>query len=94
MFDKKIEIAKEFVDLHCYGLGAWSPKWQLPSMSDEAALLEIYYNLVGGEYGNTENNGMGELTIEIDSHASMSGCPLLFEFPILSAELTNEEAQQ
>ena len=86
MFDKKIEIAKEFVDLHRIGLNAWSPKYQLPSMSDEAALLEIYYNLVGDAYGNTENNGMGELTIEIDSRDSMSGNPVLFDFANLSEE--------
>ena len=86
MLQKKIDIAKLFVDLHRYGLNAWSPKYQLPSMSDEAALLQIYYNLVGGEYGNTENNGMGELTIEIDSHDSISGNPVLFNFADLSEE--------
>ena len=86
MLQNKVEIAKQFVDLHRHGINAWSPKYQLPHMSDEAALLEIYYNLKGGEYGDTESNGMGELTIEIGEHDSMSGYPVLFEFPNLSDE--------
>jgi len=86
MVQKKIDIAMQFVDLHRYGLNAWSPKCQFPSRSDEDALLEIYYDLAGGVYGNTESNRMGELTVEIDSHDSMSGNPELFDFPNLSEE--------
>tara|TARA_R110002012_G_C11403966_1_gene586135 strand:+ start:310 stop:690 length:381 start_codon:yes stop_codon:yes gene_type:complete len=86
MLQKKIDIAMQFVDFHRYGLNAWSPKYQFPSMSDEDALLEIYYNLVGGDYGNTESNLLGELTVEIDSHDSISGKPILFDFPDLSSD--------
>ena len=86
MVQNKVEIAKQFVNLHRHSINDWSPKYHVPNMSDEAALLEVYYNLIGGLYGDTDPSGQGELTIEIDSHDSKSGYPVLFDFPDLIEE--------
>ena len=68
----KIDTAREFVASHKeFGLGL---------DIDRDALLSIYHNLIGGLYGETRSNGMGEFEIEIPAFESRTGRPILFNF--------------
>ena len=77
---KRIDIAKNFVVLHRRGKNAFSTKFQNPARSEDQAYLEIYYNLIGGVYGNLEQYGDGEITVEIGSCYSYTRNPILFDF--------------
>ena len=89
--DAKIEIARKFVDAHCYGLDAWMPKFTNPSMHDDAALIQVYYDMIGGLYGESREvempSGIIEMEIEIPEHDSHSGYPILFNFESIGDEL-------
>ena len=68
----KVDTAREFVASHKeFGLGL---------DIDRDALLAIYHNLIGGLYGETRSNGMGEFEIEIPAFESRTGRPILFNF--------------
>ena len=85
--DAKIEIAKKFVDAHCYGLDAWMPKFTNPSMHDDAALIQVYYDMLGGLYGECRMLDGSEFEIEIPASDSHSGYPILFNFESIGDEL-------
>ena len=84
----KIEIAKAFVDSH---KDADIDNWQPMNLNDDAKLESIYNNMVGGVYGECRDNAeygedgeivteADEFEIEIASHESASGNPVLFDF--------------
>ena len=85
--DAKIEIARKFVDAHCYGLDAWMPKFTNPSMHDDAALIQVYYDMIGGLYGECRMLDGSEFEIEIPASDSHSGDPILFNFESIGDEL-------
>ena len=85
--DAKIEIARKFVDAHCYGLDAWMPKFTNPSMHDDAALIQVYYDMIGGLYGECRMLDGSEFEIEIPASDSHSGYPILFNFESIGDEL-------
>ena len=90
--DAKIEIARKFVDAHCFGglydgLDAWMPKFTNPSMPDDVALIQIYYNMIGGLYGECRMLDGSEFEIEIPASDSHSGYPILFNFESIGDEL-------
>jgi len=85
--DAKIEIARKFVDAHCYGLDAWMPKFTNPSMHDDAALIQIYYDMIGDLYGECRMLDGSEFEIEIPASDSHSGYPILFNFESIGDEL-------
>ena len=85
--DAKIEIARKFVDAHCYGLDAWMPKFTNPSMQDDAALIQVYYDMIGGLYGECRMLDGSEFEIEIPASDSHSGYPILFNFESIGDEL-------
>jgi hypothetical protein len=80
---KKISIAKEFISLHkdsdledlMTGRGLYN---------DDAKLLAIYHELVGGVYGEvSETDWEHEMEIEISGFESKSGNPIMFNFELL-----------
>jgi len=94
--DAKIEIARKFVDAHCFGglydgLDAWMPKFTNPSMPDDVALIQVYYDMIGGLYGESREvempSGIIEMEIEIPESDSHSGYPILFNFESIGDEL-------
>ena len=42
--------------------------------------IDLYYNLIGGLYGEVRAIGNGEMEIEIRASESITGYPLLFTF--------------
>ena len=42
--------------------------------------IDLYYNLIGGVYGEVRNIGNGEMEIEVRASESRTGYPLLFTF--------------
>jgi hypothetical protein len=65
--NRKEQIAVDFIDLH-------------KSFDyDKDKLETIYNNLVGGVYGEFEDNGMGDMVIEIQGSDRKDGNPFLFE---------------
>jgi len=42
--------------------------------------INLYYNLIGGVYGEVRNIGNGEMEIEVRASESRTGYPLLFTF--------------
>ena len=81
---QKIEIAKDFVNLHRYQLDEWQPF----NLHGDEKYLQIYHNMLGGMYGGTEytSEQKGEdsdcLEIEIDNSDSLSGLTTTFELLI------------
>ena len=61
------QIALNFINLHKNNI---IEEWLLSSSSLES----IYYNLVGGVYGDTEDN-----CVEISSTESHTGNPIIFD---------------
>ena len=42
--------------------------------------IDIYYNLIGGLYGEVRDIGNGEMEIEVAASESRTGYPILFTF--------------
>jgi len=42
--------------------------------------IDLYYNLIGGLYGQVRDIGGGEMEIEVRASESRTGYPLLFTF--------------
>ena len=42
--------------------------------------IDIYYNLIGGVYGEVRDIGGGEMEIEVAASESLTGHPILFTF--------------
>lgn len=42
--------------------------------------IDLYYNLIGGLYGEVSDIGNGEMEIEIRASESRTGYPILFTF--------------
>ena len=42
--------------------------------------IDIYYNLIGGLYGEVRDIGNGEMEIEVPASESRTGYPILFTF--------------
>lgn len=61
------QIALDFINLHKNNI---IEEWLLSASSLES----IYYNLVGGVYGDTEDN-----SVEISSTESHTGNPIIFD---------------
>ena len=76
----QIEIAKQFVNQHRYSVDAWTAKIERPTASDDEVYQNIYFSLIGGEYGEVTCIDDGEWEIEISSSDSYSGHPVLFTF--------------
>jgi len=74
----KAEIAQEYIDLHNPNIA--------PHV--EYDLESIYENIVNEVYGETRETGIGRfLEVEIGSHESSTGNPVLFTFePTAEAE--------
>ncbi|MBL4900602.1 MAG: hypothetical protein JKX76_13385 [Colwellia sp.] len=93
---QKIKIAKDFAALHKDDdIREWdirNKQTQRYFEANDEAHLTIFYNLMGGLYGNIESNAelddeTGELIkeadqfqIEIDSSQSHSGNPIIFDW--------------
>jgi len=73
----KTEIAHDFILSHKkIDLDSWTPF----DLSGDAKLEQIFNNILQGLYGECEELESGEYEIEIDSHDSRSGNPVLFYF--------------
>ena len=73
----KTEIAHDFILSHKkIDLDSWTPL----HLSGDAKLEHIFNNILQGLYGECEELESGEYEIEIDSHDSRSGNPVLFYF--------------
>ena len=77
----KTEIAHDFILSHkAIDVDSWTPF----DLSGDAKLEKIFNNLMQGLYGECNEVdhlvGSGEYEIEIDSHDSRSGNPVLFYF--------------
>jgi hypothetical protein len=71
---RKEKIAADFISNHAANdFNDWSIQ------SHNSDLIAVYYNLIGGLYGDFEDNGLGDMTIEIDASDSCTGCACLFE---------------
>lgn len=77
--NRKEEIALDFVNLHK------DNDWE--NWSDVRSLESIYHNLVGGVYGEFEDNNMGDMCVEIDSFDSNSGNRIIFEIEYKDMDL-------
>ena len=90
---EQIEIAKKFVDLHgdyggtMGGVEAWTHKLERLTTSNDEAYQNIYFSLIGGEYGEVrcivdQYMSVPDIyyEIEINSSESYSGYPVLFTF--------------
>jgi len=81
---RKIEIAKDFVDFHRYGIDAWTPRFQNPTMDLNQAYLKIYEKLMNDDYGEIRETKWGEddnpteFEIEISRYDSHHGASFLF----------------
>ncbi len=68
-------IAQAFKEAHCYDVEAW------PDI-----LNNIYWNLIGGVYGEVSVNDMGNnvtnYTVEISGSRSKTGNPIIFDIDI------------
>ena len=91
--EKKIAVAKGFVDKHRYLLPAWTPKFQNPNMSYDDAYLAIYNAMLAGNYGKvrryystTDYWGI-TCEIEVDCYNSDNGSPVLYEWDSLEMEV-------
>ena len=85
--EKKIAVAKGFVDRHRYLLPAWAPKYQNPNMSDDDAYLAIYNAMLAGNYGEVRSYDDGDtFEIEVDCYSSDNGGPVLYEWDSLERE--------
>lgn len=71
----RTNIATDFINTHkSNNLQDWL-------CFDNADLLAVYNKLVGGEYGEVRTtNYNNELEIEIGTHESKSGNPIIFEW--------------
>jgi len=78
----KIEIAKQYVDLHKKNdIDQWQP---LDRFGDDK-YLAIYHKLESGDYGNVKYNDPDDLTcaeVEIGKFESADGTPKNFEFEV------------
>tara|TARA_R110000796_G_scaffold38477_2_gene96818 strand:+ start:122 stop:472 length:351 start_codon:yes stop_codon:yes gene_type:complete len=97
----QIEIAKKFVDLHgdyggtMGGVEAWIHKLERLTTSNDEAYQNIYFSLIGGEYGEVrcivdQYMGVPDIyyEIEIGSSDSYNGYPVLFTFNLATDEVT------
>ena len=72
--EKKIQIAKDFVALHKdFGILGKD------EITDNE-FYSIYYNIIGGVYGNSEMVDDNWYEIEIGQHKTVNGIPKLFEY--------------
>lgn len=42
--------------------------------------IDLYYNMIGGLYGEVRDIGNGEMEIEVPARKSRTGYPILFTF--------------
>ena len=70
----KKQIAEEYIELHNKDNASINYWISLNKTPDG-----VYYSLVGGEYGDLEDNGMGDLVIEIGGEHRKDGNPTHFE---------------
>ena len=81
MNNKKIEIAKNFVELHKKrNLDDWV---SFEIYDDDAKYLHIYENLINGVYGNVRTEGLEDLQIEIGYYESHTNSSILFNFELV-----------
>ncbi len=81
---KREAIAQAFKEAHSYDIDAWPE-----------TLIDIYWNLIGGIYGEVERCNMGEgvinYTVEISSNQSKTGAAFIFEIDICNYLLDDTE---
>ncbi len=81
---KREAIAQAFKEAHCYDLDTWP-----------FSLEEIYFNIIGGMYGEIERCDMGEgvinYTVEISGTQSKTGIPIIFDIDICNYLLDDVE---
>ncbi len=74
---KREAIAQAFKEAHSYDIDAWPE-----------TLIDIYWNLISGIYGEVERCNMGEgvinYTVEISGTQSKTGIPIIFDIDICS----------
>jgi len=76
---QKIETAKHFILSHKNNN---AEDWFLQCQhgTDKDQYLEIYSKLEGGEFGEVTTDDWGDFRIEISSHNSKTGNPIIFEW--------------
>jgi hypothetical protein len=53
---------------------------EIASELHQLKAIDLYYNLIGGLYGEVRDIGGGEMEIEVRASESRTGYPLLFTF--------------
>ena len=79
---KRIDIAKEFVSLHKH---SDFREWQGHGYSDEDKLITIYFNLIGGVYGEVTVEGK-VYNIEISRYDRVDKIPFIYDFEIIEGD--------
>ena len=94
--NRKIEIAKHFIEVHATSVAAWSS--DRDPMSDDDHYINVYDNLFMGVYGdcygvNAEYDEAGELIVEATEYEvevvqfdSVSGRSELFTFDLMGEQ--------
>lgn len=74
--NQKMIATKRFIELHKdNNIGNWHPTTMF---NEDKKLLYIFDTIIATS--NMEDDGMGNYMIEIGSHESRSGNPVIFEF--------------
>ena len=94
--NRKIEIAKNFIEVHATAVAAWSS--DRDTMSDDDHYINVYENLFMGVYGdcygvNAEYDEEGELIVEATDYEvevvqfdSVSGRSEFFTFDLMGEQ--------
>jgi hypothetical protein len=94
--NRKIEIAKHFIEVHATAVAAWSS--DRDPMSDDDHYINVYENLFMGVYGdcygvNAEYDEEGELIVEATDYEvevvqfdSVSGRSEFFTFDLMGEQ--------
>ena len=84
---KKIEIAKDYVSKHRFNNVT---NWQPTGIDNNPKYLKIYKNMMEGVYGEARKNDFGEMELEIGSHESKNGNPVIFKWEINTMSDSNK----